>query len=144
MNHTAAASLPPAGIAERNEQGEFNLHNDPLLESVLDQLPRSLLTLFALVGGFLVPLLGRRRGPADFDTPGPWGWIWPARACMTAAFLAVTVTLPEKLLERDDADLPAWADISGGETKELCLAVFLLVYLWCLHRDLRAHARDSA
>ena len=125
---------PPKELAERNEQGEFNLHNDPLLETFLDQLPRTLLTAAALVGGILAPLVRRGRGRVAprFDEPGIWGWIWPTFACLPASVLALTVTLPKKV-----ADLPQRWDYSPGETKELALALFLFAYLWTLLRALR-------
>lgn len=134
----------PQKIAERNDQGEFNLHNDPLFEKLLDQLPRTLLTLAALLGGVLAPLLrrGRSRVP-DFDARTPLGWIWPDRACLVPALLAVTVSLPEKAFEAALGEAPAWADISAGETKEMCLALFLMTYLWSLYQALKVHARSE-
>ena len=132
---------PPEAIAARNDQGEFNLHNDPVFEKVLDQLPRSLLTLAALVGGVLAPLARRRRGAAaapDFSTPGPGGWIWPTFVCFPAALFVVTVSLPEKLFEALGREVPYLLEISAGETKELCLALFLMLYLVTLARHLRA------
>jgi hypothetical protein len=132
---------PPDAIAERNDQGEFNLHNDPLLENVLDQLPRNLLTLAALVGGVIAPLVRRRRPRLpDFDTSQPWGWIWPDPICLPSALLAVTITLPGKLFEAARGEIPPAIDISAGETKELCLALFLMIYLTCLRRALKAQA----
>jgi hypothetical protein len=130
---------PPEAIAARNDQGEFNLHNDPFFEKVLDQLPRTLLTLAALVGA--VAALVRRGRERDFQHPLPSGWVWPTVECVPAALIALTVSVPEKVAEGLGTALPAALDISPGETKEYCLALFLLVYMLSLHSALRAEAR---
>lgn len=131
---------PPAAIAARNDQGEFNLHNDPVFEKLLDQLPRTLLTLAALFGGVLAPLYRRARGlvARDFASTSPWSWAWPSAACLPAALLALTVSLPEKLYEAGGRPVPYLIEISAGETKEYGLALFLLVYALGLVRALRA------
>lgn len=139
---------PPEVIAARNDQGEFNLHNDPFFEKVLDQLPRGLLTVAALVGGVLAPLwLRRRRAQGeriDFATASPRGWIWPTFVCFPAALFAVTISLPEKLFEATRGEVPYLLEISAGETKEFCLALFLMVYLVTLARELRAAPARAA
>jgi hypothetical protein len=137
---------PPESIAERNEQHEFNLHNDPALESYLDQLPRLILTLGALAGGVIAPLVRRRRGlrGRDFQSPGPWGWIWPTFECFPSALIAVVIALPKKLGLMLGFSLPDKLDIAPGETKELCLALFLFVYLLSLYLALRAEPRAAA
>jgi hypothetical protein len=135
---------PPESIAERNDQGEFNLHNDPLFEKFLDQLPRLVLTLAALVGGVLAPLMRRfREPPRDFASASPLGWAWPPLACIPAALLALTVSLPEKLFEAAGREVPYLLEISAGETKEYMLALFLLVYLLALRIALGDQARRA-
>lgn len=133
---------PPASIAERNEQGEFNLHNDPVLETYLDQLPRLLLTLAALFGGILAPLL-RRGKDINLQSATPFGWIWPTYVCTPAAIGAVFITLPNKLVEMAGHDVIHWMDISEGETKEFFLALFLFLYLFNLLQSVRRSARSS-
>jgi hypothetical protein len=137
---------PPEAIAERNDQGEFNLHNDPFFEKLLDQLPRSLLTLAALVGGVIAPWVRRARGlgARDFASAGPWGWAWPTLAALPAALLALTVSLPEKLFEAAGRPVPYLIEISAGETKEYGLALFLLVYALGLLRALRAAGQSMS
>ena len=136
---------PPDAIAERNEQGEFNLHNDPFLETVLDQLPRLLLTIAALVGGVIAPLVRRRRGlgPARFDGAQIWGWIWPTIVCLPAALVAIAVSLPKKIFRLLDREQPYYFDISPGETKELGLALFLMLYLLTMLLQLGTSARET-
>lgn len=137
---------PPESIAARNDQGEFNLHNDPFFEKLLDQLPRLILTLAALAGGVVAPLVRRSRGLAgrDFASNGPWGWAWPGFECMPAAILVLTISLPKKGFELLDRPEPYLLDISPGETKEYCLALFLLVYLCSLLLALRNAPEASA
>jgi hypothetical protein len=134
----------PEQIAERNDQGEFNLHNDPLLERILDQPPRLALTLAALVGGVIAPLLRRRRGNARprFDGQGIGGWIWPTIECLPASVLVLTVSLPKKVFEATMDETPPFVNISPGETKELCLGLFLMFYLLVMRLELAAAKRD--
>lgn len=134
---------PPESIALRNDQGEFNLHNDPFFEKLLDQLPRNVLTLAALVVGVIAPLVrqARRKRERDFGSPRPWDWIWPGIETFPAAILALTVSLPEKVFEALDEPVPYLIEISAGETKEYCLALFLFVYLLGLALDLRFSGR---
>ncbi len=119
---------PPESIAERNDQGEFNIHNDPNFEAFTDQLPRLLLTLAALFGGILAPLI-RRGKDIDLQSQTPFGWLWPTYVCMPAAIGAVFITLPNKLVEMAGYGMMEWMDISEGETKEFFLALFLFLYL---------------
>ncbi len=126
----------PDVVAARNDQGEFNIHNDPLLETVFDQLPRNLLTLAALIGGVCAPILLRRRNRIwhEFGSRGVSGWIWPTAVCLPTALVALLVNLPKKLT---GDHVPRAIDISGGETKEMALALFLMLYLTTLRRELQ-------
>lgn len=133
---------PPEAVAARNDQGEFNLHNDPVFEKFLDQLPRMLLTFAALIGGVIAPLVRWRssgQGTPDFRTPRVWGWIWPTLVCVPSALFAVTISIPKKLYGGDDGELrPLIFDFSAGETKEVCIALFLMVYLLSMRKHLLA------
>ena len=111
------------GFKEINDQQEPNLHNlSGIAGTLLDQLPRTLLTVAAVIGGILVPLWQR------FVRPITWinDWIWPTIVCLPAAVLAVSVTLPAKTLGLLDVKMK----IAGqGENKELFLAMFIMMYL---------------
>ena len=118
-----------------------SVHNDPFFEKFLDQLPRNLLALAALVGGVIAPLMRHRLGRPDrpsFASADVRGWIWPTSVCLPACVVAVTVSLPKKVFEALDRDTPYPIEISPGETKEFCLALFLLLYLLVLQRELNA------
>ncbi len=135
---------PPESVAARNDQGEFNLHNDPFFEKFLDQLPRTLLTLAALIGGVLAPLFWRRPEVRSEPRSSRVGdWIWPTRVCLPAALLAVSVTWPKKLFELTQDGVPPALHISAGETKEFALGLFLMLYLLSLHAALRAGEERS-
>ena len=94
---------PPEFVGARNDQGEFNLHNDPFLETVLDQFPRLLLTLAAFFGGIVAPLVRRGR-ERDFGSAGIWGWVWPPSICLPAAAFVSFVTWPKKIVEMIGGD----------------------------------------
>jgi hypothetical protein len=121
----------PEDWARLNEQAETNLHNTSAL---FNQLPRTLLTAAALLGGVVAPLWIRARGapPAGL----PW-WLWPTLACLPAALLAVTVSWPGKLLRAVGLE-QGELDIGPGETKEALLGLFIMLYLVSLSRRLRA------
>jgi hypothetical protein len=121
----------PEGWARINEQAETNLHNTSAL---FNQLPRTLLTAAALLGGVAAPLWIRARGapPARFPV-----WLWPTLSCLPAALLAVTISWPGKLLRATGLD-QGGLDIGPGETKEALLGLFIMLYLVSLSRRLRA------
>jgi hypothetical protein len=135
----------PEGLAELNEQGETNLHNiGGWTEAFLDQGPRSLLTVAALVGGVIAPLfLRRRRGAWDPRTRLAT-WIWPTMVCLPASILALVSSLPAKVARAVGGEVPELLDIRGGESKECFLAFFLMLYLVSLRVRLRRLAGEDS
>lgn len=130
----------PDRFTELNDQGEFNFHN---MSSWLDQKPRTLVELFVIVAGFLMPLvLHFKRGSKSQESGGfvekhlPWtlapAMCWAAAGVFTFERFA-TVT--------DNA----WLDRLGtSEFRELGVAWFLMLYLisyWLRLRTL--HKRNS-
>ena len=112
----------PDAWKEVNNQHETNLHNT---SGWLDQIPRTLLTIGIICGGFIYPLLqrGESQGRLGEDflihfMPGK-NCIWAA-ACLVAMeiLLIVTKTTDTTLLTN-----------FGGEIKESLIAMFLLVYI---------------
>ncbi|MAA74819.1 MAG: hypothetical protein CMN28_08940 [Salinisphaeraceae bacterium] len=130
--------------AALNDQNETNLHNtDGIVGSLLDQLPRTLLTFGALIGGFLLPLIRRLRDrPLDAD--GPWYWIMPTGVCMAIGLIAPLASVPGKIAESMLGEAPMPLDISQGEIKELLLALFILIYALSLWLRLRQHTAGGA
>lgn len=109
-----------------NDQQETNLHNLEHWGALLDQLPRLLLTLAALVG-VLAPAY---RWVRDIERPPvtDWAGILPTAACAPAALLALSVRPFDKFAEGMGDAWPAFLGVGGGELKECMLAMFILMY----------------
>jgi hypothetical protein len=134
---------PPEEIAKHNRQGELNLHNLPLLDPLFDLVARNALTLGALVGGVIIPLVRRKRRTANHDLSRMWNWIWPSLDCVPAALFACTITLPNKISKLMDVDVLLGFHNGASETKEMFLAVFLMIYLLALWKRV-ARGAESA
>lgn len=134
----------PESLAELNEQGETNLHNiGGWTEAVLDQGPRNLLTLAALVGGVIAPFALRTKRPAWDPRTRLAAWIWPTFVCLPASVLALVSSLPRKIARAVGGEVPYVLDIQGGESKECFLAFFLMLYLLSILVRLRRLARET-
>ena len=129
--HWFGWSTPEAWL-HINDQGETNLHNTSAL---LDQVPRMLLTLAALIGGITVPVYFLIRGikltPAEFSA-----WLWPTYVNIPACLLAILVSLHEKAYQWFGTGVPEVLDIRAGETKECLLALFLFMYIASFYKRL--------
>ncbi len=126
----------PEAFAARNDQGETNLHN---MSSWLDQKPRTLVELFIIVAGLMVPVLARVRSGKAPDDDAPGAWILAHRMCWSAAgaYLLLRVTpyvVPGVLGERLDA----------SELRELAIAWFIAVYLVSFFIRLRARPGSTS
>ena len=116
-----------------NDQGETNLHNTSAL---LDQVPRMLLTIAAVVGGVLMPsyyLIKNKQFTADEF----FAWLWPTYVNIPTCLLAVLVSLHEKAYKLFDTTVPHILDIRAGETKECLLAMFLFMYIASFYKRLK-------
>jgi len=119
----------PDQWAALNNQNETNLHNsNGLAGSLLDQLPRNLLSLAALIGGAIIPLVRRARGKR-YESGSFAYWIMPGVACVPAGLIAPLSSIPQKICESIAGDVVWPMDINAGEVKELMIAVFLFVYI---------------
>jgi len=125
-----------------NDQNETNLHNTGTwIGGLLDQLPRNLLSLAALVAGGIMPLWRRWRGRTIAPTNRVY-WLLPTAVCVPAGLLGGLATVPEDLQELVWGTL--LLDPQLGEVKELMLGWFLLVYALSVFLRLRAHALGNA
>jgi len=122
----------PESWQEINDQGETNLHNT---SAILDQVPRTILTLAAVVGGIIVPVFFMLRGK-KFSASEFSFWWWPTRVNIPTCFAAIAVSLHEKAYKLFDTTVPYLLDIRAGETKECMLAIFLFMYLASFYRRL--------
>lgn len=103
-----------------NDQNETNLHN---ISAWLDQKPRAILEIGVIVGGIIIPLLGKFR-PAAL----------PKRF---AAFYPSLFLLPTALFAEGFKFAQTWCDSFGGcnpftrvsEVQELFFFLFVFLYL---------------
>lgn len=107
-----------------NDQQETNLHNT---SAIFDQIPRTLLSLAAVIGGFLVPLFQKISN--KYPAPGTAQyWFWPTYVCIPVAILSLVVSWHEKAYEIFGSEVPSILDIRSGEVKESLLALFMMIY----------------
>ena len=118
-----------------NDQGETNLHNTSPL---FDQIPRTLLSIAALVGGVLAPLY-LYLTKQQLGVTSVHYWLWPTYTCLPAALFSLLVSWHEKMYRILEIKIPIVLDVSAGEIKESFLALFIMVYvlsIWCRSRNL--------
>ena len=110
---------------ELNDQGETNLHN---VHALFDQVPRALLTLGILVGGVILPIYRYFRH-IPLAESNRFYWQWPTLDCVTIGLMVILIRPFQEVFDTDV--------ISTGETKELFVALFILLYCVSLHSRLR-------
>jgi hypothetical protein len=123
----------PESWKDINDQGETNLHNT---SAILDQVPRTILTLAAVVGGIIVPVFFILRHK-QFDISEFSYWWWPTHVNIPTCVAAITVSLHEKVYKLFDTTVPYILDIRAGETKECLLAIFLFMYLASFYKRIK-------
>jgi hypothetical protein len=123
----------PEGWMSVNDQGETNLHNTSAL---LDQVPRMLLTIAAVLGGVIIPIFFLIRDKV-FSASEFFGWLWPSYVNIPTCLLAVLVSLHEKVYGLFGTTVPNILDIRAGETKECLLAMFLFMYIASFYQRLK-------
>lgn len=133
----------PAEWDTINNQNETNLHNlSGLAGSLLDQLPRNLLGVVALIGGAIIPWVRQARDRHYESGSFAW-WIMPGPVCITAGLIAALGTVPQKICKAIAGDVVWPLNIDAGEVKELMIAVFLLIYITAVWLRLRRQSRTS-
>ncbi|MEM6999124.1 MAG: hypothetical protein AAF419_04750 [Pseudomonadota bacterium] len=125
--------VTPDGWMDVNDQGETNLHNTSAL---LDQVPRMLLTLAAVVGGIIIPLYYKFTD-TQLASDNFLFWLWPTFVNIPTCVLAIFVSLHEKAYELFGTTVPHVLDIRAGETKECLLAMFLFMYVASFYKRLK-------
>ncbi len=107
-----------------NDQQETNLHNT---SPIFDQIPRTLLSIAAILGGVIIPIYRRFKGHIP-SKDAFYDWLWPTYVCLPAALFSLLVSWHEKLYKVVGVEIPQVLDIRAGETKELFLAMFMMIY----------------
>ena len=125
----------PETFARINDQNETNLHNT---SAWLDQKPRLLLELWALVGAIRIWVLDFRGKQTDPGTT-PY-WFWPGRPLAWTGLLSALIMMPERVRDWWDIDLPSPFDIRVTETQELVLGFFLSFFLASVWLRLRSRS----
>ena len=114
----------PEQWTEFNDQQETNLHNTA---AIFDQIPRTLLSLAALIGGVLIPIFRRFKNHIP-KKESFFDWLLPTYVCLPAALLSLLVSWHEKVYEALGVAIPSVLDIRAGEAKECLLALFMMMY----------------
>lgn len=125
----------PEQWTEFNDQQETNLHNTA---AIFDQIPRTLLSIAALIGGVLIPLYRKFKNHIP-SKDSLFDWLFPTYVCLPAALLSLLVSWHEKLYEPLGITIPPALDIRAGETKECMLALFMMMYalsIWYRNRNI--------
>ena len=108
-----------------NDQGETNIHNTI---GLFDQVPRTLLSLFALSFGIVLPLYySFKRKSAHSNSF--LQFLTPANNCIVVTLCALLITMPKKFIGRADISDFAILSVPPGEVKECLLGLFLALYL---------------
>ncbi len=124
----------PVQWTEFNDQQETNLHNTA---AIFDQIPRTLLSIAALIGGVLIPIFRKYKNHIP-SKKSFFDWLLPTYVCLPAALLSLLVSWHEKLYKLLGVNIPAVLDIRAGETKECLLALFMMMYalsIWYRNRN---------
>lgn len=123
----------------KNDQAETNLHNmEGILGSFLDQIPRNILTLCALLFGFAFPLWRIKHSIVLLPFSLQY-WLLPTSACITAGFIASTGSLLGKVFHQTP-----WFQPDFGEIKELMIALFIMIYVLSILKRLRSVTKTTA
>jgi hypothetical protein len=125
----------PETCAAINDQNETNLHNT---SAWLDQKPRLLLELWALIGAIRIWVLDARGKQTDPGTTAYW--FWPSRPLAWTGVLSALVMMPERAKDWWGVRLPAPFDIRVTETQELVLGFFLTFFLASVWLRLRSRS----
>ena len=115
----------PEPMQAINDQQETNIHN---ISSWFDQKPRTLLELWVLVGGIVLPLWTSLRGVSYFRNDWRY-WFWPSRVCLPTAVLAILIRIPERFHDWFDMPRPPPLDMRVSELQEYYFGLFLSLYL---------------
>ena len=113
----------PEEIAALNDQEETNLHN---MSSWLDQKPRLIVELGAVIGGVLYPLYRYFRRQ-EFAS-GSWQYyFWPTWVCFPVCLIIGVIKIPDRLFGGQNIPFPF--DTRVSEIQEVYVALAFMIYL---------------
>lgn len=113
----------PETFARLNDQRETNLHN---MSSWFDQKPRTLVELWILIAGLVLPLWRNARDRVLQHTDGLRYWILPTAIVVPTTILFVVVRVFEWI------QWGAVSEFGSSELREYYIALFLSLYMLSL------------
>jgi len=121
----------PEWMGQMNDQNETNFHN---MTSWLDQKPRLIVEISAIIGGVILPLY--RRWKNIIFKAGTWqNLFWPGWVVMPVALVIGIIKLPDRIFS--GSNIPYPFNIRVSETQELYIALGFAIYLasvWLRHK----------
>ena len=128
-----------------SREQQFSLHTHDEFGNLFNNVPRQTMLVLCIVGGVVLPLVLRRKLGGPQAERSFWYWVIPTWRLAPAALLAAASTVPEKLLkawwpQADGSYLDMAFVRAGGEFKEYCYALVMLLYFISLHARLRRAA----
>jgi len=117
-----------------NDQSETNIHN---IIPFFDQVPRTALVILTAVGGVLTPLFVTLRKINLNSKTNVLYWLFPTMLSFPTALLTWQIALPQKIYKYFNGDMIWFLNIKIGESKELFLAFFLMIYLLSIYIRLK-------
>jgi hypothetical protein len=125
----------PETLKGINDQQETNLHN---IGTWFDQKPRTLIELWVVVAGLILPLWWRWRPRPARAVAGWRHWFWPTPVGTVAAGLFVASLLLNVLAKR--LEWHNLVPLGSNELREYYIAAFLSTYLLSIWYRLRQPA----
>lgn len=126
----------PEVLRGLNDQNETNLHN---IGTWFDQKPRTLVELWIVFAGLIVPVIHRLR-PRALYADREWArWFWPTAIGMPTVLVflfSFIVALIAKKTGRPDLH-----QLGSNELREFYIAFFMSIYLLSFWYRLRQSAR---
>lgn len=112
----------PDGMKALNDQEETNLHN---MSSWLDQKPRTLIEIGAIVGGIFYPLYRRFRSKEFLEFS--WqAFFWPSWVCLPISLAIGLIKVPDRVIGIQN--LPELFNMNVSEIQEGFVALGFLIY----------------
>ncbi|WP_142850041.1 hypothetical protein [Telmatospirillum sp. J64-1] len=134
----------PEWVGELNKQNETNLHN--MAERALDQKPRAVMAILALLFGAIVPFLLKKGRLQSLRKLPMIYWLVPSTALIPAALCVFVPRLFDRATVLLGASLPHPFNLSTRhhqELQELMISIFLFLYLLDLVRRVAARRKAS-
>ncbi|WP_169544220.1 hypothetical protein [Sneathiella aquimaris] len=126
----------PDDFRKLNDQEETNLHN---MSSWLDQKPRTLIEIAAIIGGIIMPVYWRIKD--GFPKAGTWqAYFWPTWVCVPVSIIIGTIKLPDRLIGSEN--IPNPFDLNVSEAQEVFVAMAFLIYFSSVAVRMKRQKRD--